>query len=120
MQIIVTPAATAVRRIVFLCFNLEETNPEHVRDIKYPDADIKKNEPAWSGVKFISVRIVGIKGARMIRTVKLKKKILVSKNNGKTSDLVPLLFSFLKSSTVLLSIPFFQTPFFFIGLFLNI
>jgi hypothetical protein len=42
------PVATAEKTIVFLCLIREETNPEHNNEIKYPDADIKKKEPAWS------------------------------------------------------------------------
>ncbi len=60
------------------------------RDIKYPDAIIKKNDPASSGARFISVRIVGIRGARIILTEKFKKKMPVSKNSVKINDFILL------------------------------
>ena len=40
------PVATADKTIVFLCKIRDETNPEHNNEIKYPDADIRKKEPA--------------------------------------------------------------------------
>ena len=46
MQANARPVATAENTMVFLCNSLEETKPEHKSEIKYPDADIRKNDPA--------------------------------------------------------------------------
>jgi len=87
------PVATAEKVIVFLCLIREETKPEHNNAIKYPEADIRKKEPAWSCVRFISDNMVGNKGERIIRMVKFKKKIDVRKNRGRSCDwIVSLLY----------------------------
>ena len=78
----------AEKAIVFLCRNREEKKPEHNSEIKYPDAVIRKKEPAWSWVRFMSVNMVGKRGERMIRMVKFIKNMDVRKNRGKSCDLM--------------------------------
>ena len=80
------PDAIAENAIVFLCLIFDETNPEHNIEIKYPVADIKKKEPAWLAVRFISDSMVGSKGEIIIRMVKFRKKIDVKKNKGISCD----------------------------------
>jgi len=86
IQINIRPVATAENTIVFLCNSHEETKPEHRSEIQYPDADTRKKEPAWSWVRFMSARMVGIRGEIMIRMIKFRKKMDVRKNNGKSCD----------------------------------
>jgi len=78
------PPPMAERAMVFLWSSLEDTNPEHNKEIKYPDADIKKKDPAWSRLRFMSSDMVGSRGEIIILMVKFRKKMEVKKNRGKS------------------------------------
>jgi hypothetical protein len=69
--------------MVLTCRNREDTTPEHNRATQYPDADTKKNDPAWSGVSPMSARMVGMSGDMMMRMIKFRKKMAVRKNTGR-------------------------------------
>ena len=72
---IVNPTAMADSDMVFLWFTAAETKPEPSIPIKYPKDIKRKSNPASLWVRLRSASIVGIKGEKMIRAVKLTKKI---------------------------------------------
>ena len=80
------PVTIADRPMVFLCSSISEINPEQIRVIKYPEAETKKREPAWSPVRDMSCRIVGKSGDMIIRMLKFKKNIAVRKSKGRSCD----------------------------------
>jgi hypothetical protein len=77
--------------MVFRCRIRADTNPEKNRAMQYPEAEKRKKDPAWSFVRPISVRMVGINGEMLIRMVKFMKKMAVRKNSGRYAE--PELFT---------------------------
>jgi hypothetical protein len=68
--------------IVRLWFTREDTNPDPIRVMKYPSEIIKNSAPASAWVRFKSVSILGIRGAVMIRQIKLIKNMDVRIRSG--------------------------------------
>ena len=76
------PRATQDREMVLRWFSLEETNPDPKRLGKYPTEIKRKKDPAWLWVMFRSCSMVGMRGARMIREMKFRKKMAARKRRG--------------------------------------
>jgi hypothetical protein len=80
------PTAIEERKIVFLWERREETKPEAKSPPQYPREMRRKREPASSWPIFKSFSTAGIKGERMIRARKFKKKIPTKKKRGPIWD----------------------------------
>lgn len=76
----VNPTAMADNDMVFLWVTAAETKPEPNIPIKYPKDINRKSNPASLWVRLRSASIAGIKGAKMIRAVKLTKKVDAKKS----------------------------------------
>jgi len=70
------------RRIVFLWVRREEIKPEKSNPIQYPREIMKKREPASPWPTFKSFSTVGIRGERIMRERKFRKKIPTRKRRG--------------------------------------
>jgi hypothetical protein len=70
------------RRMVLLWVKREEMKPEKSNPIQYPREIMKKRDPASSCPTFKSFSTVGIRGDRIIRERKFKKKIPTRKRRG--------------------------------------
>jgi hypothetical protein len=63
----------------------EERKPEAITVRKYPTVTMRKRDPAWPWVRPRSSSTAGMRGARTILPVKLKRKINARKRTGPTS-----------------------------------
>jgi hypothetical protein len=76
------PTAIEERKIVFLWERREETKLEANSPTQYPREMRKKRDPASSWPIFKSFSTAGIKGEKMIRARKFKKKIPTKNRRG--------------------------------------
>ena len=77
----VNPTAMADKDMLFLWVTAAETKPEPNIPIKYPKDINRKSNPASLWLRPRSLSIVGIRGEKMTRAVKLTKKVDAKKSS---------------------------------------